>query len=204
VKLIVGLGNPGSEYTATRHNAGFLAVDALARRHAVPGSMPRSKFHAGLLDAHIAGDKCFLMQPTTYMNRSGMAVAEAIRFYQLDPAQDLMVLVDDVALPCGTIRLRARGSAGGHNGLGDIQQKLGTDTYARCRIGIDPPGRVAQHDYVLGRFTPEQRPLVQEAVEKACDAVECWVEHGIEQAMNEHNKRITSDSSNEKTEGQES
>ncbi len=204
MKLIVGLGNPGSEYSATRHNAGFLAVDALARRHAVPGSLPRSKFHAGLRDAHIAGDKCFLMQPTTYMNRSGLAVAEAVRFYQLDPALDLMVLVDDVALPCGHLRLRARGSAGGHNGLSDIEQKLGTDVYARCRIGIDPPGRVAQHDYVLGRFTPEQKPLIRDAVEKTCDAVQCWVEHGIAQAMNEYNKKITSDSSNEQTEGQES
>lgn len=202
--MIVGLGNPGSEYKATRHNAGFMAVDALARRHVAPGSVPRSKFHAGLLDAHIAGDKCFLMQPTTYMNRSGMAVAEAVRFYQLDPSLELMVVVDDVALPCGQIRLRARGSAGGHNGLIDIEQKLGSDNYARCRVGIDPPGRVAQHDYVLGRFTPEQKPLIEQAVEKTCDAVECWVAHGITQAMNEFNQKVTSDRSNEKREGQES
>jgi PTH1 family peptidyl-tRNA hydrolase len=196
--LIVGLGNPGSEYAATRHNAGFLAVDALARRHVVPGATPRSKFHAGLLDAVISGEKCFLMQPTTYMNRSGMAVAEAVRFYQLDPAADLMVLVDDVALPCGHIRLRPRGSAGGHNGLADIEQKLAGDTYARCRIGVDPPPpRVAQRDYVLGRFTPEQKTLLADALESACDAVECWVAHGITRAMNDFNQKITSKDSTE-------
>lgn len=202
MKLIVGLGNPGSEYAATRHNAGFLAVDALARRHVAPGTTPRSKFHAGLLDAAIAGEKCFLMQPTTYMNRSGMAVAEAMRFYQLDPAEDLLVLVDDVALPCGHIRLRPQGSAGGHNGLADIEQKLGTDGYARCRLGIDqPPLRVAQHDYVLGRFSPEQKPLIEAAVDRACDAVECWVAHGITRAMNEFNKKITTNDTNETEEG---
>lgn len=201
MKLIVGLGNPGSQYAATRHNAGFLAVDALARRHVLPGSVPRAKFHAGLLDAVIAGEKCFLMQPTTYMNRSGQAVAEAVRFYQLDPALDLMVIVDDVALPCGLIRLRAGGSAGGHKGLIDIEQKLGHGNYSRCRIGIDPPGMVTQHDYVLGRFTEEQKPLIAESIETACDAVECWVAHGITRAMNDYNRKVTTNDSAESEQG---
>jgi PTH1 family peptidyl-tRNA hydrolase len=201
VKLIVGLGNPGREYEKTRHNAGFRAIDLLARRHMTPGTTPRSKFHAGIIDVLIDGEKCLLVQPTTYMNRSGMAVAEALRFYQLSPEEDLMVLVDDVALPCGLIRLRAGGSPGGHNGLRDIDQKLATSRYARCRIGVDPPGIVSQHDYVLGRFTPEQQPLVDEACDRACDAVECWLGHGITEAMNRFNQKATASPGTETSEG---
>lgn len=186
--MIVGLGNPGLEYVRTRHNAGFLALDCLMRRHAA-GAVPRGRFHALTVDVTIGAEKCILVKPTTYMNRSGQAVAEAVRFYKLDPVDDLLVLVDDVALPVGSVRVRQQGSAGGHNGLFDIERLLGTDEYARCRIGIDGPGRIPQKDYVLGRFTDEQREAVEGAIEKSADAAEVWVERGVTSAMNTFNVR---------------
>jgi len=190
VKLIVGLGNPGPEYDRTRHNVGFDVLDRLARRWA-PGETARSKFHGVLIEALIDSEKSILLKPTTYMNRSGLAVAEAARFYKLDPSNDLLVLVDDVALECGTIRLRADGSAGGHNGLADIEQKLGTREYARLRIGIDPPGQIPQKDYVLGRFRPEQLERIEPALDTAADAARCWATLGITEAMNQFNRKNT-------------
>ncbi len=188
MKVIVGLGNPGVEYERTRHNAGFMALDRLADRHAV-GGVPRGRFHALTLDADVKGERCLLMKPTTYMNRSGLAVGEAIRFFKLDPSEDLLVIVDDVALPAGAIRVRARGSAGGHNGLDDIQRALGDDAYARIRIGVDPPGMARQRDYVLGRFSPDQVDRVEPALEKAADAAEQWATSGVTDAMNKFNVR---------------
>lgn len=184
MKLIVGLGNPGAEYEKTRHNAGFMVVDRLATRHGLSGA--RMKFHSGVIEGRIAGQGCALLQPMTYMNRSGQAVAEAIGFFKLEPS-DVMIVVDDVALPVGRIRLRADGSAGGHNGLADIQRALGGAAYPRLRVGIDAPGRVAQRDYVLGRFTAEQLDAVAPAIERACDAIECWLTDGIDKAMNLYN-----------------
>jgi len=186
VKLIVGLGNPGVEYERTRHNAGFMAVDRLARRHA-PGAVARGRFNAATLEARISNEPCLLIKPTTFMNRSGFSVAEAVRFYKLDPVADLLVMVDDVALPAGAIRVRASGGAGGHNGLADIERMVGGPSYARCRIGIDPPGRAPQRDYVLGRFSPEQWERMEPALEKAADAAEVWVAEGAISAMNRFN-----------------
>lgn len=192
MKLIVGLGNPGLEYDRTRHNVGFEAIDRLARRTVDPASSTsKSRFSGVLLEAELrspAGpEKALLLKPLTYMNRSGQSVSEAIRFFKLDPAKDLLVIVDDLALPCGAIRLRADGSAGGHNGLADIEQKLGTNAYARCRIGIDAPGQVPQKDYVLGRFRPDQQPLVDGAIEQAVQAALCWATSGLSTAMNRFN-----------------
>ncbi len=119
MKLIVGLGNPGPKYDSTRHNVGFDVLDRMARRHA-GGAVARSRFHAAVVEASVAGETTLLIKPTTYMNRSGQAVSEAVRFYQLDPATDLLVIVDDTALACGMIRLRNDGGAGGHNGLTDV------------------------------------------------------------------------------------
>lgn len=184
MKLIVGLGNPGPEYAQTRHNVGFMALDRLAVRHHITG--PRSKFHAGVLEGPIAGEKCVLMQPTTYMNRSGLAVGEAVSFYKLEPA-DVLVIVDDIYLPCGRIRLRGDGSAAGHNGLADIERVLGGSAYPRLRIGVDPPGRMPQADYVLGKFTGQQWPLVDSAIDRAVDAIACWVTDGIAKAMTNYN-----------------
>ena len=189
MKLIVGLGNPGPQYERTRHNAGFMVVDRLARRH-LPTETPKGRFGGVVIEGPIRGERCVLLKPTTYMNRSGAAVAQAIGFYKLDPAGDVLVLVDDVALPCGTIRLRQSGSAGGHNGLSDIQRALGTEAYPRCRIGVDAtPAYMDQADYVLGRFTPEQWAAVEPALEKAADAAEVFVTEGITPAMNRFNTK---------------
>ncbi|MCA9295541.1 MAG: aminoacyl-tRNA hydrolase [Phycisphaerales bacterium] len=190
MRLIVGLGNPGPEYDRTRHNVGFDVIDHLARRFA-PGEIARGRFHGLTLDARIAGEKVMLLKPTTYMNCSGLSVAEAVRFFKLEPTEDVMVVVDDIALPCGAIRLRGKGGDGGHNGLADITQKLATDDYARLRVGIDKPGRIPQKDYVLGKFRPEQRELVDDATNDAADAAAFWVEHGLLDTMNRFNRRTT-------------
>ena len=190
MKLIVGLGNPGANYQMTRHNVGFEVLDRLARRHA-PGAIARGRFHGTTLDADIDGERCLLLKPTTFMNRSGQAVAEAVAFYKLSPSDDLLVIVDDVALPCGQIRVRAEGGAGGHNGLADVQEKLGTESYARLRIGIDQPGQIPQSDYVLGRFRPDQWSLVDPAINDAAEAAACWAQRGVHEAMNRFNRKQT-------------
>jgi PTH1 family peptidyl-tRNA hydrolase len=190
MRLIAGLGNPGREYERTRHNAGSIVLDRLARRYA-PGTVARCKFHGIVVEAAIGPDRAILLKPTTFMNRCGQAVAEAVRFYKLDPAADLLVLVDDTALSCGMIRLRCGGGTGGHNGLADIELKLGTEQYARLRIGIDAPGGIPQEAYVLGRFRPQQLELLEPALEDAVDATVCWMAHGIEEAMNRFNRRQT-------------
>jgi len=187
MKLIVGLGNPGKNYDKTRHNAGFMVVDRLVQRHG-PGSPVKARFSAAVVEAPIGGQPCLLMKPTTYMNRSGQCVADAVRFYKLDPALDMMVFVDDVALPAGAIRIRPGGGAGGHNGLSDIQRLLGVDTYPRCRIGIDPsPEYMDQADYVLGRFTDDQWALVAPAIDRAATAAETFIAKGLDSAMNQFN-----------------
>ncbi len=192
MKLLVGLGNPGAEYVRTRHNAGFMAIDLLAERHG-QGQVARSKFNAMLLDVPVNGQRCLLMKPVTYMNRSGQAIAEAARFFKLDPAKDVLVLVDDVALPCGTVRLKASGGAGGHNGLTDIARKLGSENYARLRIGIDEkPPMMRLEDYVLGRFTEEQIDRLTPALKQAADAAEGFVAEGIDAAMNNFNTKTAS------------
>ena len=191
MKLLVGLGNPGAEYVKTRHNAGFMAIDLLAERHG-QGQAPRSKFNAMLLDVPVSGQRCLLMKPVTYMNRSGQAIAEACRFYKLDASKDVLVLVDDVALPCGTVRLKATGGAGGHNGLTDIARKLGSENYARLRIGIDEkPPVMRLEDYVLGRFTEEQMDRLTPALKQAADAAEVFAAEGIDAAMNRFNTKNT-------------
>ncbi len=187
MKLIVGLGNPGRQYDKTRHNAGYMVIDRLAGKLA-PGAPAKARFNAALIDAKIGAEAVLLMKPTTYMNRSGAAIAEAVRFYKLLPASDVLVIVDDVALPLGALRLRPSGGAGGHNGLSDIEQALGTDAYPRLRIGIDAtPEYMDQADYVLGRFTDEQLAVVEPAIVKAADASEVFIASGIDAAMNRFN-----------------
>lgn len=188
MKLIVGLGNPGPQYAMTRHNAGFMAVDRLAQRAGLSDA-PKARFHSAIVEGPIGGHKCVLVKPMTYMNRSGTAVAEAVSFYKLNPAADLLIIVDEVVLPCGQIRLRPAGGPGGHNGLKDIQQRLGTETYPRLRIGIGPkPAYIDdQADYVLGRFTEEQWPVVEPAIDRAAQAAETFVRDGLDAAMNRFN-----------------
>lgn len=187
MKLIVGLGNPGSEYENTRHNAGFMVLDELARRHA-GGGVARGRFHAATLECMIGNEKVMLAKPTTFMNKSGLTVGEALRFYKLEPVSDLLIIVDDVNLPLGGIRLRARGGDGGHNGLADVARAAGGDAYARLRVGVDSkPQGASQVGYVLGRFTQEQAEALKPALASAADAAECWVKDGIVEAMNRFN-----------------
>lgn len=187
MKLIVGLGNPGSEYENTRHNAGFMVLDELARRHA-GGAVARGRFHAATLECMIGNEKVMLAKPTTFMNKSGLTVGEALRFYKLEPADDLLIIVDDVNLPLGAIRMRARGGDGGHNGLADVARAAGGDAYARLRVGVDSkPQGASQVGYVLGRFTQEQSEALKPVLKNAADAAECWAQSGVTEAMNRFN-----------------
>ena len=190
MKLIVGLGNPGREYDRTRHNAGFMAVDVLASRHA-GGAAVQGRFQGMPLECPMPGSgKALLLKPTTYMNLSGRSVGEALRFYKLEPETDLLVLTDDVALPAGSIRIRPSGGHGGHNGLRDITQMLGTDAYPRLRIGIGPkPGFIVQSDFVLGRFTDDETEALAPALDRAAGAVEAFCAEGLEAAMNTFNSK---------------
>lgn len=190
MKLIVGLGNPGAQYDRTRHNAGFIAVDALAREFAI-GSIAKSQFHAAVLDARISGEKVLLMKPTTYMNRSGQSVGEAIRFFKLDPNEDLIVLVDDIALPVGHVRVRQRGGSGGHNGLSDIDRVLGGEDYTRVRVGVGAvPRLMNQADWVLSKFMSEEQDDVEQGTLEAKRAVELILNEGVTIAMNRINKKL--------------
>jgi len=198
MKLVVGLGNPGREYVHTRHNVGFEVVDRLAEKLGwiKPGEFDRvakNKFDALVSDGAVgraAGDpeRLVLLKPMTYMNLSGQSVQAAMAFYQLSPS-DIMIVLDDLALPSGKIRLRAGGSDGGHNGLRDIQRALGTNQYPRLRIGIDaPPPPVPGKQYVLGRVSTEQRKLIDPAINRAAGAILTWIDKGIALAMTAFNK----------------
>jgi len=185
MKMVVGLGNPGDRYRNTRHNMGFKVIDAIAA--ALNVDTGQRKFGARLGSGEFADKKLILLKPWQYMNRSGQAVATAAGFYKLEAA-DLLVVADDMDLEAGRIRIRARGSAGGHNGLADIIEKLGTDEFARCRIGIGRSEQQDAVDFVLDEPAKADRALLAEAVERAKDAVLCWVEHGIDKAMNMFNR----------------
>ncbi|MBN2212529.1 MAG: aminoacyl-tRNA hydrolase [Sedimentisphaerales bacterium] len=184
MKLIVGLGNPGRDYVQSRHNVGFDVVNALAARWRV--SLNRHKHHALAGEGQVGAEKVMLLQPQTYMNRSGVCVSEAVGFYRLAPA-DLMVILDDMALTLGRLRLRANGSAGGHNGLADIIDRLGYAEFSRLRIGIGSarPGDAVNH--VLGRFSEEDRQWLDRSYALAVEAVECWLIKGIAEAMSQYN-----------------
>lgn len=185
IKMVVGLGNPGDRYACTRHNMGFKVVDSLAA--ALQVDVNKRKFGARFGLTEFLDKKLILLKPWQFVNRSGQAVATAAGFYRLDVA-DLLVVSDDLDLEPGRIRLRAKGSAGGHNGLADIAQKLGTNDFARCRIGIGRDDRRDSVGYVLDRPTEEQIPLLIAAIERATDAVFCWIENGIDLAMNRFNR----------------
>ena len=190
MKLIVGLGNPGLQYDKTRHNVGFMVVDALASRHA-GGQIPRSRFNSITIDAHIGAEKVLLMKPTTYMNLSGKSVGEAVRFFKLDPSEDLIVVVDDIALPVGHTRVRKNGGSGGHNGLSDIDRVLGGDAYMRVRLGVGAvPKLMNQSDWVLSRFMSEEREDIERGIERAADATECILDEGVVKAMNAFNTKL--------------
>jgi len=190
MRLIVGLGNPGIEHQGTRHNAGFEVLDRLARRFGdPPGGAAKARFAGLLLEARIGDERVLLLKPTTFMNLSGASVLEAVRFHKLEAATDLLVVTDDFSLPCGAMRLRGQGGDGGHNGLADITRRLGSDKWARLRVGVDSPGRVPTERYVLGVFTPEQRERLDPGLDEAADAAACWATEGLEVAMNRFNRR---------------
>ena len=185
MKMVVGLGNPGDEYIDTRHNTGFKVIDSLAEVLKIKVS--KRKFGARLGCGEFADKKLILLKPWQFMNRSGQAVATAVGFYKLNVGS-LLVVTDDMDLESGRIRIRAKGSAGGHKGLADIIDKLGTNEFARCRIGIGRSSEQEAVDYVLDKpAEPEKLPLAV-AIELARDAVFCWIEHGIETAMNKFNR----------------
>lgn len=184
MRIVAGLGNPGTRYDNTRHNVGFRVIDSLAK--ALDIEVRKKKFGAVFGEGVYKGKKLILLKPFRYMNRSGEAVTTAVGFYRLLP-EDLLVISDDMALEPGRLRLRAKGSSGGHNGLADIIEKLGTNEFGRLRIGIGQSDVMGDVDFVLGEPTKEEKPLLNEAVERAREAVLCWTENGIEDAMNAFN-----------------
>jgi PTH1 family peptidyl-tRNA hydrolase len=184
----VGLGNPGPEYERTRHNAGFLLADRLAERWSL-GPFRRGE-RARVASGHRNGTAVSVLKPQTYMNRSGAALAPLRALPGFDPAEHLLVLVDDVALPVGKFRLRGAGTAGGHNGLKSIEGALQRQDYARLRIGVGPkpPEFDDLADYVLGEFATEEYRIVADLLDPMAEAAECWLAEGIERAMTQFNK----------------
>ena len=185
MKLVVGLGNPGRQYVGTRHNVGFEVIDLLAQSpHA---GRFQSRFQAQVAELLEDDLKLLLVKPETYMNLSGRCVRQIVDFYQVDVA-DLLVVCDDINLPLGKLRARAKGSHGGHNGLRDIQNHLGTADYARIKIGVDMPHEdVDAADYVLARFRPSERDVIDDAIRLTAQAVAVWAARGIDACMNEFN-----------------
>lgn len=188
MKLIAGLGNPGPRYQKTRHNVGYRVVDELARRWNVSIEKFDRDFEALCGEAYPHGTRTLLLKPQTYMNLSGRSVRAAQRFYKIDLG-DLLIVIDDLALVIGRVRLRATGSGGGQKGLENVLLQLASNDIARLRIGIDAPRFADATAHVLGRFTPDEMETIDAAVSTAADAVECWIEHGIEEAMTRFNRR---------------
>ena len=184
--LLVGLGNPGTQYENTRHNVGFLVADELAERQNAP--IQRLKFKALTNLLTISGEKVLVMKPVTYMNLSGEAVRQAVDFYKIPPER-VLVVSDDTALAVGRLRIRKGGSAGGHNGLKNIIQHLGTDQFPRVRVGVGekPHPDYDMADWVLGKFQGEDKKAIDQAVKRAADAVECILAEGIDRGMNRFN-----------------
>ncbi len=184
--LIVGLGNPGLQYEKTRHNSGFMVIDRLTDRLGV--ELNRYKFKAKTAEAMISGKKCLIMKPETYMNNSGQAVEEARAFYKLS-IDHVIVIYDDISLEPGMLRIRRKGSDGGHNGIKSIIYLTGEDTFPRIKIGVGkkPHPKFDLADWVLGRFGEEDAEKVSECCEKACDSIELMVQGKTNEAMNKFN-----------------
>lgn len=188
MKIIAGLGNPGREYEGTRHNIGFSVMEELAEQYNI--SMTEKKHKAVYGRGMIEGEKVILLKPQTYMNLSGESILDAVHYYKIDPEEDLIVIYDDIDLDVGRLRIRAKGSAGGHNGVKNIIANLGTQIFPRIRVGIgEKPRGWDLADYVLGRFSREELPLIEEAKQAACQAVGRIVSQSVEAAMNQMNMK---------------
>ena len=185
MKLIVGLGNPGSQYERTRHNIGFMVIDCLAERWNI--KMNQSKFNGLYGTGTVNGEKVVLLKPLTYMNLSGEAIAPLARFYKID-IKDIAVIYDDLDLPKGKIRLRQKGSAGGHNGMKSTIQQLGGDGFNRIRVGIGrPEGRIPVPDYVLTNFKDDEWDVMKGAIESSVKACDQWLSEPFLKVMNSFN-----------------
>lgn len=183
--LVAGLGNPGQKYANTRHNMGFLTVDLLAEREGV--KLNKVKFKSAYNILKLAGAKCLVMKPQTYMNLSGEAVGEAARFYKIPPER-VLIIYDDVSLPVGKLRVRPAGSAGGHNGIKSVIAHLGTQDFPRIKIGTGAPGGDGDMiDWVIGVPSQKDREILLESFRRAIEAAECIIAHGCQRAMNDFN-----------------
>jgi peptidyl-tRNA hydrolase len=182
MRVVVGIGNPGREYAMTRHNTGFMVVDELVNRY---NAGFREKFKGLIGEAVIGSEKVLLVKPVTYVNSSGHCVLDILNFYKLTP-QDLIVVYDDINLPLGKVRIRRKGSDGGHNGMKSIIYNIKSEEFQRVRVGIGSPETdLASH--VLGRFTEEELAVMRVSIKKAADAIECIIKEGIDTAMNRYN-----------------
>jgi PTH1 family peptidyl-tRNA hydrolase len=189
MKVIVGLGNPGKQYEETRHNAGFMVIEHLAKAWGAE-ARHEPKFEALVAEAHHAGQKILLVEPLTFMNLSGRSIQKILQFYKLT-ADDLLVIYDDFALPLGSIRIRIQGSAGGHNGISSTIQSLGTPIFARIRVGVGPlPPRWSTKDFVLSRFGSDEREALDQGLNDAVIAVETAMSKGYSEAMNRFNATV--------------
>ena len=184
--LVVCLGNPGKQYENTRHNIGFMTADEIERRSGV--KINKLRYRALTGEVKLGGERVLVMKPQTYMNLSGEAVKLAGAFYKIPP-ENVIVISDDVSLPLGKLRIRANGSAGGHNGLKNIIQHLGTDAFPRIKVGVGAPEHPEHEmvDWVIGNFTPQEKKVVADAVGRAADAVECLISKGVSEAQNKFN-----------------
>ena len=187
--LVAGLGNPGKQYEATRHNMGFDTIDYPIEEYKVPqGGV---KFNAMYGKTMIGGEKVILMKPLSFMNLSGGPIRDMVNYFKIDPETELIVIYDDIDLDPGQLRIRKQGSAGGHNGIKDIIRQLGTEKFLRIKVGVGAkPKGWDLADHVLGRFSTEDRKLVDEAIGKAAKAVDIMIEQGADAAMNEYNRKV--------------
>lgn len=183
MKLIVGLGNPGKKYEKTRHNVGFMAIDNILEKNNI---QTKDKFNGLLGEMNVSGEKILLLKPQTYMNTSGQSIRQVMDFYKIDK-EDVLVIFDDLDLPTGKIRLRAKGGSGGHNGLKSIEAHLGGKDYKRIKVGIDNDKQMYTPDYVLGRFGKEDMKSIQNAVEIVYDIVFDFTKNDFVSIMNNYN-----------------
>ena len=188
MKLIVGLGNIGKEYEATRHNIGFMVADAIAKKHEV--SFNKEERDAMVAEFREGGEKILIIKPTTFMNDSGVAVGQFARFYNIAP-EDIVIIHDDMDLPVGFLRIRPNGSSGGHNGIKSVQSHLGTDGFVRFRVGIGHP--VHEHkvvlDYVLTKFNQEEQKIMTNTIDNVANAADAWITDELEKVMNKYNSK---------------